>query len=66
MSSKEPAIVINGTTLSSGQSMTVRVALESFATDLHESGLGNDDRGKQMAKAYLANIDTIRQMMYRV
>lgn len=40
-------------------SMTVRVALSSFRQDLMTTGLGDDDLGKDMVKAYDDNIHTI-------
>jgi hypothetical protein len=47
----EPYITINGTPLTIGQAMTVRVALSDFAITL-EGGLGDDAQGRELAKAY--------------
>jgi len=49
----EPIITINGVTLHTGYAMTVRVALESFAIDLRDHGLGNDEHGRHMTQAAL-------------
>lgn len=59
----EPNIVINGVQLTVAQSMTVRVAIESFAMDLQRNGLGNDETGKAIAKGYLDRIWEIRETM---
>lgn len=53
---KEANITIGGVPLTEGQSMTIRVALQNFALDLHASGLGRDETGKVMADAYLTCI----------
>lgn len=60
----EAQITINGKALSVAESMTVRVALESFAMDLHETGLGTDSHGLTMTKNYLAAIDSIRAFIH--
>lgn len=62
--SSEPAIRINGTQCSNGMAMTIRVAVESFASSLHDEGLGDDDHGKAMTEVYLDAIHKIRQAMY--
>ncbi len=54
----EPVITINGTQLSEGQAMTVRVALGAFAFDLKD-GLGDDDHGKTMTTGYRARLSEI-------
>lgn len=52
-SSLEPSIEINGITLTHGQAMTVRVALENFAMTLASEGLGEDKTGKGICAGYL-------------
>lgn len=52
-------ITINGRALTTGQAMTVRVALESFALSLRD-GLGDDEHGKAMTAAYIARVEEIR------
>jgi hypothetical protein len=59
----EPTIIVNGTTLSEGQAMTVRVALESFMLDLQSNGLGDDTTGKKIANGYLARGVEVRNLM---
>lgn len=61
----EADVTINGTQLTKAQSMTLRVALESFAMSLSHDGLGNDEHGEKMAAAYLARASEIRESMYR-
>lgn len=61
----EPRISINGAELSVGQAMTIRVAIESFAADLVDEGLGDDEHGKKMTDAYLQNIAAIRKLMFK-
>lgn len=60
---KEANITINGRLLTTGQAMTIRVAIESFAMDLSNDGLGEDAHGKMMAKLYLERISEIRQIL---
>lgn len=58
---KEPQIIINGRDIGPGCSMTIRVAIECFASDLIENGIGDDDHGKKMTKTYLDKIHEIRE-----
>ena len=60
----EPTVVINGKTLTSGQSMTLRVALASFKSHLYEDGLGSDHHGVEMVKLYLERISDIEKLIY--
>jgi len=62
----EPIITIWGHELSIGQSMTIRVAIESFASDLMENGLGDDDLGKRMTEEYMKRIEEIRELIIGV
>lgn len=43
--------------------MTVRVAIESFASDLSANGLGDDGHGLAMTAGYLKQIEAIRQAL---
>ena len=58
----EPTITINGLLLTTASAMTVRCAIEAFASSMAD-GLGNDEHGKAMADGYSANISAIRRMM---
>jgi hypothetical protein len=58
----EPKIIVNGTLLTTGQAMTVRVAIQSFASDLVENGLGEDEHGISMTKNYLDRIKEINTL----
>lgn len=60
----ESKMRLNGVLLSAAQSMTVRVALESFERGLTEVGLGDDAHGKAMTALYLDLISEIRRLMY--
>ena len=60
----EPLITINGRLLYDAQSMTIRVALEHFASDLRENGLGEDEHGRTMTRGYLERIDEIRNLIF--
>lgn len=62
---REAVIEINGWQLTPAQSMTLRVAMESFAADLDHHGLGEDYHGKRMTTAYLDRISEIRVSMYK-
>jgi hypothetical protein len=57
----EPSIIINGIKLSNGESMTVRVAIESFYSYLTEEGLGDDEMGIKIRDGYLGCIYQIRK-----
>lgn len=60
----EPKITINGILLDDAQSMTIRVALNSFAMRLQEKdALGDDDHGRSMTKAYSQRIDEINSII---
>lgn len=61
----EPRMTINGRKLSTGQAMTVRVAIQSLAACLVDEGLGDDCGGKQMCDAYLARIREINSIIER-
>lgn len=60
----EPEIIINGQNIGIGCSMVIRVAIECLATQLHENGLGDDEKGKELCKNYLNRIEDIRIAMY--
>jgi len=62
--SDEATIGINGTWLTYGQSMTVRVAIETFAMQVSQMGLGDDPTGKGIAANYLARVQEIRELLY--
>lgn len=62
---KEPNIVINGKTASPAMAMTIRVAIENFAMDLADTGLGDDEHGKTMTVLYLERISEIRKLMIK-
>jgi hypothetical protein len=61
---KEPIIEINGYMVTPAMSMTIRVALENFAMDLHANGLGDDDSGQAMKDSYIQRIVEIRELMF--
>lgn len=60
----EADITINGIPLNYSQSMTVRCALESFASELSHTGLGDDELGIAITAGYLRNIREIRVPLY--
>jgi hypothetical protein len=53
---EEPEITINGTVLTVGQAMTVRVAVSNFAASL-------DEHGGAMTQAYQARVSEIISLM---
>jgi hypothetical protein len=59
---QEAKITINGTELTKAQAMTLRVALLSFLSDL-EGGLGDDEHGRFMTKAYRETGSAIARLM---
>ena len=60
---KEPVIIINGILLGEGASMTIRVAIEEFASAL-KNGLGKDPLGTSIYEGYLNQITEIRKVIY--
>ncbi len=62
--SPEPTITVNGQTLNTGQAMTMRVAMETFAIDLTCARMAKTDTVNAIDQAYLIRIREIRQFMY--
>lgn len=62
---KEAQVVINGVTLTESQSMTLRLALESFDDNLKNDGLDSDQHGVAMTAAYRERITEIRSALYQ-
>lgn len=60
---REPKITVNGIKLTEVQSMTIRVALNSFDFSLSREGLGEDDIGRSMVKNYRKIIDRINNYL---
>lgn len=57
----EAEIIINGIKLSFAESLTIRVALESYAQDIHHLKLLDEDKDeKGIFHSYLRCIDNIR------
>lgn len=61
---REAPMSIVGVPLTDAQSQTIRVALETFATSLRETGCGDDEVGKRICRDYLARIDEIRALIF--
>lgn len=61
----EATVIINGHELTEGQSMTLRVAVNSFVEDLKINGLGDDEHGKAMTEAYRDRLVEIQRMIAR-
>lgn len=59
----EATVTINGITLTTAESMTLRVAIASFLTDLSANGLGDDEHGKFMKDAYMRTGSMIQQLL---
>jgi len=59
----EPTITVNGVELSQAQAMTVRVALFSYAMELADGLLGDDEHGASLAKGYTTAIRQITALM---
>jgi hypothetical protein len=61
----EAFITVNDTPLTASQSMTVRVALATFAMDLQDpAALGDDEHGARMIEGYLSAIRAIYRLMH--
>lgn len=59
----EPHMTINGVELSPAQAMTVRVALFSYAMELADGLLGDDEHGASLSKGYTTAINQITALM---
>lgn len=62
---QEARIVINWIEMSQAAAMAIRVALEAFAMDLSDNGLGDDPMGRALTASYLESVSEIRQAIYR-
>jgi len=62
----EPLITIWGKELTIAQSITVRVALESFYQDLVKNGLGDHEMQKLMTENYLKRIQELRNLIFGI
>ena len=60
----EASIIINGVVLTNAEAMTVRVALNGFIMELSENGLGDDEHGKAMTKAYIEKAKNVLNIMH--
>jgi hypothetical protein len=61
---EEPAITINGTSLSQGQAMTLRVACNAYLTELDDpTALGDDEHGRHMRNAYRERLKEVLLLM---
>tara|TARA_R110000737_G_scaffold319536_1_gene330788 strand:+ start:414 stop:734 length:321 start_codon:yes stop_codon:yes gene_type:complete len=61
----ESNIIVDGRQLANAESMTIRVALNSFISELNDNGLGDDDHGKSMVKIYTENAQTVLETIHK-
>lgn len=61
----EANIVINGEELSYAESMTLRVAISSFLSEMKHSGLGNDKTGKAISEGYIRHSKEIIKKIHK-
>jgi hypothetical protein len=59
----EAKIIVNGVELSLGQSMTLRVALTTFISDMKRDGLGDDETGNAIANGYIDRGEEVLLLM---
>lgn len=60
----EPKIIINGTELTTAQTMTVRVAIGDFSFSLMRNGLGDDEQGREMTRLYRERIAELNKIIH--
>ena len=65
MAGGEAHIIINGTELTFAQSMTMRVAIAHFLTDLAVEGLGDDEHGITMTALYRESGGQVQRLMMK-
>jgi hypothetical protein len=63
MCEEEPAITINGASLTPGQAMTMRIAITHYASCLAEHGLGTDAVGMSLNASYIERAQEIEELM---
>jgi len=63
---KEAHIEINGVCLNGGQSMAVRIAVQSFFMEMEYSGLGKDEHGIMLADLYKRRLGEVADLIYSV
>lgn len=62
----EPIKTINGITLTLGQAMTLRVAMDFFAMEMsNPDALGEDETGRAIRVGYYECLRQIRELLYR-
>lgn len=61
----EAKIIVEGVELTEAQSMAVRVALNSFISDLRANGLGDDDVGKRLSAGYVENSEAVLSLIHQ-
>jgi hypothetical protein len=60
----EADIIINGQRLTPAQALTVRCALDAFATMLQQMGLpGDEAQSQRLTQAYLARLEELHALM---
>ncbi len=57
-------ITIGGIQLTDAQSLAVHVALCSYRIEMAETGLGDDEHGKTMARLYLERLGEVLKLMH--
>jgi len=62
---KEANIIINGVELTFAQSMTVRVAMNSFVLTLKSDGFGRDELGIAIRDNYLRNSAEVLKLIHK-
>jgi len=66
MDEKEADIIINGVRLTFAQSMTLRVAMCSFLSEMSEdNALGSDEHGKLMSDVYAKRSREIINLIFK-
>lgn len=62
----EPDVTINGTSLTFGQSMALRVAVSTFLMSLSEpDALGDDEAGRGIAAGYKQRLSEIAKLIHK-
>lgn len=61
----EAEIIIGKKKLNKAQSMTLRVALTGFVSEMRHVGLGDDNTGKSIAEGYMLNGEEVIGMLFK-
>lgn len=61
----EANIVVEGTVLTQAQALVLRIALDAFRERMSTEGLGEDDVGRSLARAYVERAAEVLDLIHK-